>query len=285
MDHNYVYECNPQAAKTLIKLLETHGWIDFWRTLHPLERKYSWSQRSSSKFARLDFFIGSEELLSIISKAKIEPKWKADHAPVSIKINVTKQQRGKVVWKFNNSLLIDKEFKPFILKEIEKLKSIYAATPYHPDFITQIPNKDLQLNITYTLFWDTLMTVLRGEIIAFSSKKKKKASQEEDNLMSKINLLAEKELRAEISEKELNELEDLTKKLEEIRKHKLQGTIIRSRARWVEYGERSSKYFLNLENRNYINKSITEIKISEKESVKDQSKILKLQEEFYEKPI
>ena len=50
----------------------------------------------------------------------------------------------------------------------------------------------------------------------------------------------------------------------------------------MEYGERSSKYFLNLENRNYINKSITEIKISEKESVKDQSKILKLQEEFYE---
>ena len=57
--------------------------------------------------------------------------------------------------------------------------------------------------------------------------------------------------------------------------------MIRSRARWMEFGERSSKYFLNLENRNYINKSITEINISETETVTDQNEILKLQQDFY----
>ena len=33
---------------------------------------------------------------------------------------------------------------------------------------------------------------------------------------------------------------------------KVEGIIVRSRARWHEYGEKNSKYFFNLEKRNHI---------------------------------
>lgn len=33
---------------------------------------------------------------------------------------------------------------------------------------------------------------------------------------------------------------------------KVEGLIIQARARWHEHGEKNSKYFLNLEKRNYI---------------------------------
>ena len=66
-----------------------------------------------------------------------------------------------------------------------------------------------------------------------------------------------------------------------MRKVKLHGTLVRSRARWIEFGEKSSKYFLNLEKRNFVNKSITELKLSKDKSTKDQKEILKLQREFY----
>ena len=96
------------------------------------------------------------------------------------------------------------------------------------------------------------MVVLRGEIITFSAQKKRKANQEEVDLTAKREFLAEKELSANLSTKEAEKLDQLTAELEALRKQKLQGTIIRSRARWAEFGEKSSKYFLNLENRNYI---------------------------------
>ena len=209
---NYIHRNNVNATNTINDLIKSHGWVDFWRTLHPTTKKFTWSQPPLNLLGWI-FFIGSEELLNIISKAKIEPKWKSDHAPISIKLNITKQQRGKGVWKFNDSILADKNFKPFILKEIDKLRAIYAATPYNPDFISQIPNKDLQLNITFILFWKTLMTVLRGEIISYAAKKKKEANQEEDKLNVRIAKLAEKELRASINENEAKELESLIEQL------------------------------------------------------------------------
>ena len=47
--------------------------------------------------------------------------------------------------------------------------------------------------------------------------------------------------------------------LKVIREKKLQGTLIRSRARWVEQGEKPSKYFCNLENRNFISKHVSSV--------------------------
>ena len=43
---------------------------------------------------------------------------------------------------------------------------------------------------------------------------------------------------------------------------KVEGIIIRSRARWYEHGERSSKYFLNLEKRNHVKKHIRKLCIN-----------------------
>ena len=43
---------------------------------------------------------------------------------------------------------------------------------------------------------------------------------------------------------------------------KIEGIIIRARARWHEHGEKSSKYFLNLEKRNHVKKHIRKLLIS-----------------------
>ena len=40
------------------------------------------------------------------------------------------------------------------------------------------------------------------------------------------------------------------KDLEQIEEEKLRGNIVRSRAQWIEEGEKCSKYFMRLENRN-----------------------------------
>ena len=55
------------------------------------------------------------------------------------------------------------------------------------------------------------------------------------------------------------ELERIKFKLSKIVGIKTRGTIVRSRVRWYEHGERNSKYFYNLEKRNQKKKQITSL--------------------------
>ena len=53
--------------------------------------------------------------------------------------------------------------------------------------------------------------------------------------------------------------------LYEIRKHILEGVMLRSRCRYEDLGEKPTSYFLNLEKRNFTNKVITKIIDDDKE--------------------
>ena len=57
------------------------------------------------------------------------------------------------------------------------------------------------------------------------------------------------------------EVESLKKDLENKGKYKTQSNIIRSRNRWYKEGEKFSKYFLNIEKRNFNNKHIFKLQI------------------------
>lgn len=63
---------------------------------------------------------------------------------------------------------------------------------------------------------------------------------------------------------------------------KVEGIIIRSRARWHEHGEKNSKYFLNLEKQNNIKKHIRKLFVSGAIST-DPFEILNTERRFYEK--
>ena len=95
--------------------------------------------------------------------------------------------------------------------------------------------------------------------------------------------MEEEKLQNPLDQLILDNLEIKNKELEQERKSKIEGLITRSRARWYELGERNSSYFCNLENRNYVNKTIQELSLDSKETVKDQSRILEEVRNFYTK--
>ena len=70
--------------------------------------------------------------------------------------------------------------------------------------------------------------------------------------------------------------------LEKLRKHKMQGNYIRSRAQWIEEGEKPSSYFCRLESRNFTNKIIPSLDLDNGETIFDQSRILSETKMFYE---
>ena len=51
--------------------------------------------------------------------------------------------------------------------------------------------------------------------------------------------------------------------------------MFRSRTRWIENGEKPTKYFFNLEKQNYEKKIITQLKTTDGEIISDLTKINK----------
>ena len=69
--------------------------------------------------------------------------------------------------------------------------------------------------------------------------------------------------------------------LELFYEEKVKGIIIRARARWHEHGEKSTKYFLNLEKRNHIKKHMKKLNINGSITT-DPFDILSEQQRFYQ---
>ena len=71
--------------------------------------------------------------------------------------------------------------------------------------------------------------------------------------------------------------------LELINNEETKGAIVRSRALWNEYGEKNSKYFLNLEKRNFKDKCIIKLQNDSGEFIYDHHAILQEEKNFFRK--
>ena len=77
-----------------------------------------------------------------------------------------------------------------------------------------------------------------------------------------------------------DELQQTKCQLESLECERARGIMLRSRAQWVEEGEKNTSYFLRLEKHNYGNKLITKLNVDGKE-ITDPSEILIAGQNFY----
>ena len=278
---NYKKNNNGKAREKVLYYMEKLDLIDIWRQTHDKDKGYTWRQDYYKKLARLDFFLISETLLDIYSSSKIRPSYKSDHCPVQLELFTSKNNKGKGIWKLNNSLLNDHKLTSLIKKEITLCVSTYACTPYHPDHIINYTTEKIELMIKIDLFWEVLQAQLRGIIITYASKKKRNQQARETFLIKEI----EKDsphIHEHIADLEwMSAFNDKERELEELREYKLKGSLIRARWQQLSEGEKPSKFFLNLENRNFVSKHIRELKKG-CHSITKPTEILNEMKTFYE---
>lgn len=160
--------------------------------MHENEKKYTWSRLNpTKKQARLDFFLIHESVFQYVTDSDIISGYRTDHSAIILRLKFPENNRGKGYWKFNNSLLKDRKYVDTIKNVIEEVKQTYS-TNIRPDENT--PNQNLQFNINDQLFLETLLMIIRGNTIKFSSIKKKENEREEQNLEHDI-----KEIENEIN--------------------------------------------------------------------------------------
>ena len=82
--------------------------------------------------ARLHFFLPIPDIHSKLKNTSISHGYRTDHSTLILELNLLEAKHGKGFWKFNNSLLQDKEYINVVKQEICNTISQYKFQPLGP---------------------------------------------------------------------------------------------------------------------------------------------------------
>lgn len=120
-------------------------------------------------------------------------------------------------------------------------------------------------------------SILEDLQLSTAPEKKRNRVNKQKEIEEKMNTIRNNEY-----ETNNDELILLQNELELIRKEHMKGLMVRARAKWIEEGEKPTKYFLALEKRNYINKTISKIANDSGVLITNQQEILNEIKYFYQ---
>ena len=236
---------------------------DIWRIKNPLTERFTYRQKTPLIQSRLDYFMTSSKLHDTVTSTKILSSYCSDHSCISMSIShIDGCRRGNGYWKFNASLLDDKTY---VTELKHKLK----------DWSAQHGTIDDK-----RVAWDIIKYEIRKHAIAYSSKKKKVQNAVENDFLKQLNSV-EIKLGNNHTDENMLEYEYIKNRLNEIEINKGKGAIIRSRAKWVENGEKPTRYFFDLEKRNSIKKHIRKLKLPCGIETTNPEEILEYERTFY----
>ena len=225
---------------------------DAYRAKHPKDG-FTWKR--GNIYSRLDYIYVSEILTTKIVKAKTN--WaldKSDHAAVEIDFKLKDNiKRGPGIIKLNTKILED----PIITKEVElEIKNMMEQT---------LPEWNPHTKLEFLKV--TIRSVLSSKVANIRNEIKEEITNKENsiNLIEELRIKATnnpnldndiRKTRTEACDEAkftlMNELNTLRNKLDE-------NLTFVAKAKWFEYGEKSNKFFLNLNNCRQNRKNINEI--------------------------
>ena len=194
----------------------------------------------------------------------IAPDHKAIYLYLSLPVTIP---RGPGFWKFNNTLLGDEVYVAHIRELIPQIREKYSFV------------QDKQL------LWELMKMEIREKSISFATQKSRALSKRETEISRRLDHLDNSICRSNNLlniNTTLNEYEALKTELHLMYDRKGKAAMFRSKCRWIEKGERPTKYFFNLEKRNYSRKTINELRKQDGVVIREEKEILKVIQEFYE---
>ena len=277
---NYKHVNNPKSKEKVNEITTILNLVDIWREINPDIKRFTWRRKNPFQQARLDFFLISESLLSFVKHVDILAGYRSDHSLINITLEMNKENKNKNYWKFNSSLLKDKVCIEKIGDTIKRIKKQYAVPVYNIDEIENIPLQELGLTISDQLFLDVLLMEIRSTVFSYSITKSKTNKANEKRLEESIEKLESNQNKTDVI---IQELEEAKNELQNIRKEKIEGIILRSKARWASQGEKVTKYFCNLEKRHYLSKQMFKLTDEDGTSTNITEDMIEKTRCFYEK--
>lgn len=118
----------PRARRMLNEIIDRYNLVDVWRALNPSKKQFTWRKFNSNKQGRLDYFLISENLMADMKDVAIKSGYRSDHSIITLDINKSSyKEKTNSFWKFNNSLLRDKDYVQTVKTCILNIKN---STPH-----------------------------------------------------------------------------------------------------------------------------------------------------------
>ena len=130
--------------------MEEINLIDVYRQLHPTYESKPLNVRS-----RIDFFFISRPLSNHVRKTETRNSITPDHKSLYLNLEIKNEfKRGPGLWKFNNTLLEDKNYKQFVTIKYPQILEKYS----------EVTEKQM--------LWELIKMDLRSETIKYSKEKR-----------------------------------------------------------------------------------------------------------------
>lgn len=216
--------------------------IDAWRFFNPDGVEFSWSNPRRTQQSRIDLWLISSSCLQHVSEVSHSHAPLTDHKLITLHLTGSKEKNKNVrgYWKLNTNL-IKNEFFQLSVKLLAQ----------------DIFNRPEMNNIQK---WEYFKFKVRETAIKCSKDIKKASDHKEKEILDKLEPLLKKD---KLSDSEQTKLLELQNDVDELYIEAAKGAFIRSRARWLEKGERNSSYFFALEKRNKKRNAMSALKIND----------------------
>uniref|UniRef100_A0A3B3DY82 Reverse transcriptase domain-containing protein n=1 Tax=Oryzias melastigma TaxID=30732 RepID=A0A3B3DY82_ORYME len=213
-------------SQLLSNFCSNNALYDAWRHLNPNTRQFSWIRPNCSNKSRIDLWLVSPNVLNHISKADISTAPVTDHCVVSINlIPSLRNTERRSYWKFNAEYLKDDQYCSIIKKLLLSVK------------------ENMSLDSAGRK-WEIFKYEVRKYSIQYGKERGKKIKEAEQQLVSDLNKFYR---NYNVSDTDKEEFLRLQSKLDSFYLNRARGAFIRSRAKWIEEGEKNSSYFCKLE--------------------------------------
>ena len=254
---------NIAGNQQILNLKKNYGICDIFRTLNPNIRKYThFSQRYNSS-SRIDRIYVTQLFKSLVTKCDIYRCPQSDHDYVYCNFHTDTAKRGPGVWKLNNTILKHSLFK-------DKFKAFWS------DWQQQRARFD---NIQ--TWWDLGKIKIKSLCRDYCQEKKANQDKLLISLREEYSELMDKRDMSPDSEAPDERLEYLRTEISDLEAKTMEGAIIRSRIQYREEGEKCSKFFVDLEKRKAISKTIDSLRSAKGEILTDPEAILSEQVKLY----
>ena len=259
-------EPRQSAVNTLNTVIAPFDLIDIWRDKNPNKRDYTWTGQNTRDNSiirtRIDKFLTSTSLRPYITSAFITPFAHSDHDLISISLDFDKQPRGPGYWHFNNDLLND----PVFDTEFQE---------FWTDWIARKANYNNPL-----IWWEKAKYHIKNLAIKRSALRRKILRNERYQLEKNIEYL-----RRQAATGNTNDIIQYLankEKLKDFDRQELDALKIRTKARFTEEGEKSTRYFYSLEKRQQAAQTITTLTKDNLDTITDTRDLLSETRTFYQ---
>ena len=252
----------------LVTTMDMFDLIDIQRVRHPKLCKFTYESKALGMKSRIDYFLLAKNLTKSVKKTEIYPSIAPDHNAIYISLFWScETPRGPGLWKFNNTLLKDEEY-------VEWVRQTYSNTL---NYYRQVTNK--------SLLWELIKMEIRNATISYTKYKTKASRDREEEIVRHQLEQLDNTICNNFLSPDINQLllhyDNLKSELQSLYENKGKQAMFRAKCRWVEEGERPTKYFFNLEKRNYNKKTIRELRLEDESTTINDKQILHQIENYF----